>query len=86
MARQGLVKLSSQHNNRLTLLQHGSCASEESIKGFDPLRVVVNVQGLGLGGYAAAEWLEERHSIVPELATAQVGKRNLVLPRRIQFI
>jgi arginine/lysine/ornithine decarboxylase len=57
----------------LTLLQAGSCGSDGSVAGWDPLRLVVNVSGLGLGGFAAAEWLEQQHSIVPELATAQVG-------------
>jgi arginine/lysine/ornithine decarboxylase len=57
----------------LTLLQHGSCGSEGSVAGWDPLRLVVNVSGLRLSGFAAAEWLEQQHSIVPELATAQVG-------------
>lgn len=71
-ARRGLVKVSSQCNNCLTLLQRGSCGSEESIEGFDPLRLVVNVQDLGLKGYAAAAWLEEKHGIVSELATSQV--------------
>jgi arginine/lysine/ornithine decarboxylase len=57
----------------LTLLQHGSCGSEGSVAGWDPLRLVVNVSGLGLSGFAAAEWLEAQRSVVPELATAQVG-------------
>jgi hypothetical protein len=35
--------------------------------------LVVNVAGLGLSGWAAAEWLEQQHSIVPELATAHVS-------------
>jgi hypothetical protein len=58
----------------LTLLQHGSCGSEGSVAGWDPLRLVANVSGLRLSGFAAAEWLEAQHSIVPELATAQVGE------------
>eukprot|EP00775_Hariotina_reticulata_P011658 gene11658-11801_t len=51
--------------------QGGSGQQQESVAGFDPLRLVVNVSKLGLTGYAAAEWLERHHSIVPELATAQ---------------
>jgi arginine/lysine/ornithine decarboxylase len=39
------------------------------VSGFDPLRVVLNVQGLGLTGFDAAAWLEEQHGVVPELAT-----------------
>lgn len=53
----------------LCLLQDGSCGAQQSVAGFDPLRVVLNVQGLGLTGYNAAAWLEEQHGIVPELAT-----------------
>jgi arginine/lysine/ornithine decarboxylase len=45
---------------------------QESVLGFDPLRIVVNVQGLGLTGYDAAAWLEEKHGIVPELSTNKV--------------
>lgn len=56
----------------LTLLQDGSCGAQESVLGFDLLRLVVNVQGLGLAGYDAAAWLEEQHGIVPELATNKV--------------
>jgi arginine/lysine/ornithine decarboxylase len=56
----------------LSLLQDGGCGAQESILGFDPLRVVVNVQGLGLTGYDAAAWLEEKHGIVPELSTNKV--------------
>ncbi|WIA21198.1 hypothetical protein OEZ85_000446 [Tetradesmus obliquus] len=56
----------------LLLLQGGSCGSEASVGGWDPLRLVVNVAGLGLSGFDAAQWLEEQHSIVPELATAQL--------------
>lgn len=76
-ARQGLLQLSAHTGSHLLLLQHGCCGSEDSICGFDPLRLVVNVQGLGLSGYAAAEWLENHHDIVPELATAQVGSCNV---------
>lgn len=57
----------------LILLQDGTCGAQQSVSGFDPLRLVVNVGGLGLTGYDAAEWLEQQHSIVPELATQQVG-------------
>jgi arginine/lysine/ornithine decarboxylase len=60
----------------LSLLQRGSCGSEGSVAGWDPLRLVVNVAGLGLSGFAAAEWLEQQHSIVPELATAQVSREQ----------
>ncbi|KAF8056842.1 speA [Scenedesmus sp. PABB004] len=66
-ARAGLARLPG-----LALLQAGACASDASVAGFDPLRVVVNVSGLGLTGYAAAEALETRHGVVPELATAQL--------------
>lgn len=66
-ARAGLTALPG-----LSLLQRGSCGSEGSVAGWDPLRLVVNVAGLGLSGFAAAEWLEQQHSIVPELATAQL--------------
>lgn len=35
----------------------------------DPLRLTVSLQQLGLSGYEAAQLLEERHGVVPELAT-----------------
>lgn len=57
---------------RLSLLQDGSCGCQESVLGFDPCRLVLNVSGLGVSGFAAAAWLEEQHSIVPELATNKV--------------
>jgi hypothetical protein len=34
---------------------------------------VINVAGLGLTGFDAAEWLEEHGAVVPELATLKVG-------------
>jgi hypothetical protein len=47
-----------------------------SVAGWDPLRVVVGVEGLGgLSGFQVAERLEKEHHIVPELATHKV--RNL---------
>lgn len=60
----------------LVLLQDGSCAAQESVAGFDPLRLVVNVQELGVSGYDAAAWLEEQHGVVPELATQKVSSWN----------
>eukprot|EP00879_Flechtneria_rotunda_P015733 GHRR01016455.1.p1 GENE.GHRR01016455.1~~GHRR01016455.1.p1 ORF type:complete len:837 (+),score=247.46 GHRR01016455.1:1908-4418(+) len=66
-ARAGLAKVPA-----ITLFEHGSCSSDESIAGLDPLRIVVNVSGLALSGFEAASWLEEHHSVVPELATAQL--------------
>lgn len=72
-AREGLVKLAGQSDNKVTLVQQGCCGSERSVAGFDPLRLVVNVSGLGITGFAAAERLEQEHSIVPELSTVQVG-------------
>ena len=41
---------------------------------FDPLRLTLLVAALGLpgGGFVAAVWLEARHGVVPELATAKV--------------
>lgn len=58
----------------LLLMQDGNCATQQSAAGFDPLRLVVNVQGLHLTGYQAAAWLEEQHGIVPELATNKVSE------------
>jgi len=58
----------------LLLMQDGNCATQQSAAGFDPLRLVVNVQGLNLTGYQAAAWLEEQHGIVPELATNKVSE------------
>ncbi|KAF6251248.1 pyridoxal phosphate-dependent transferase [Scenedesmus sp. NREL 46B-D3] len=67
-ARAGLQAIPS-----LLLLQQGSCGGGGgSVAGWDPLRLVVNVSALALSGFAAAEWLEQQHSIVPELATAQL--------------
>lgn len=57
----------------LSLLQDGSCGCQESVLGFDPCRLVLNVASLGVSGFAAAAWLEEQHGIVPELATNKVG-------------
>ena len=37
--------------------------------GLDPLRLTLSLQGLGLSGWRAAELLEARHGVVPELAT-----------------
>lgn len=45
----------------------------ESVQAFDPLKLSVNVRGLGLSGYEAAEALERDHGVVPELATSAVG-------------
>jgi arginine/lysine/ornithine decarboxylase len=56
-----------------SLLQDGSCGCQESVLGFDPCRLVLNVASLGVSGFAAAAWLEEQHGIVPELATNKVG-------------
>ena len=38
----------------------------------DPLRLTLRVTGLGLSGFEAATRLEQEHSVVVELATAQV--------------
>lgn len=51
--------------------EHGG--SVGSVAAFDPLRLVVNASGLGVTGFEAAEWLESRHGIVPELATVKVS-------------
>ena len=67
-ARAGLTAMSG-----IMLLEEGSTGVQSSIAGFDPLRLVVNVEGLGLTGYKAAEWVEQRHGVVPEMATDKVG-------------
>lgn len=48
----------------------GSC---ESVSGFDPLRICINVEGLGLTGYEAAEAIERDSGVVPELSTSKVS-------------
>lgn len=45
-----------------------------SVASFDPLRVAVNVEGLGLTGYEAAEAVENAHGVVPELCTFKVSR------------
>ncbi len=43
-----------------------------SVAGWDPLRLVVNVSSLGLTGFQAAEWMEQHHGVVSEMATLQL--------------
>lgn len=62
----------------LGLLQDKCCGAQQSVSGFDPLRLVLNTQGLGLSGYDAAAWLEQQHGIVPELATNRVSWPEVV--------
>lgn len=38
----------------------------------DPLRITVGVSRLGISGFKALEWLEEKHSVIAELATIKV--------------
>lgn len=58
----------------IRLLQPGSCSNSESISGFDPFRLVVDVSGLcNMTGYEAADWIEQHHHIIPEMATTQVS-------------
>lgn len=67
-ARRALEKISG-----LVLLDDAHVAASESVGGFDPLRVVVNVADLGLTGYEAAKWLEEAWGVVPEMSTLNVS-------------
>ncbi|KAG2484609.1 hypothetical protein HYH03_016563 [Edaphochlamys debaryana] len=58
---------------RVRLLDERTAGALASVAVLDPLRLVLLVEGLGLarGGFEAAEWLEARHGVVPELATAK---------------
>lgn len=59
----------------LTAEQAAACAPAQASGersttcSLDPLRLTVSLQRLGVSGYEAAQELEERHGIVPELAT-----------------
>jgi arginine/lysine/ornithine decarboxylase len=74
-ARRALEKISG-----LVLLDDAHVAASESVGGFDPLRVVVNVADLGLTGYEAAKWLEEAWGVVPEMSTLNVSFLVTVCP------
>lgn len=67
----------------LSLLQDKCCGAQQSVSGFDPLRLVMNTQGLGLSGYDAAAWLEQQHGVVPELATNKVSLPEVVGGRSV---
>lgn len=55
---------------RLLSVEHvGGSEGAAAAAGLDPLRLTLSFAPLGLSGYAAAEALEQRHGIVPELAT-----------------
>jgi arginine/lysine/ornithine decarboxylase len=68
----------------LSLLQDKCCGAQQSVSGFDPLRLVLNTQGLGISGYDAAAWLEQQHGIVPELATNKVGPPEVLWGTLVQ--
>ena len=38
------------------------------IHGMDPIKVVIDVNGLGITGFAAADWLRQTHGVFPEFA------------------
>ncbi|PNG99491.1 Arginine decarboxylase, partial [Tetrabaena socialis] len=67
-----LIRSAVSRCQHLELLDTAS-ASAASVLCFDPLRLTLLVDRLGLagGGFQAAEWLEQRHGVVPELATAK---------------
>jgi hypothetical protein len=43
---------------------------------YDPLRITLNIQGLGMTGFDTAARLDQEHQVVVELATAKVAKLN----------
>ena len=49
------------------------CTGKHSIAAWDPLRITVGVEALGLTGNHVSSILEQDHSVVAELATRQVS-------------